>query len=456
MKQRIILTVACLAIFFETLDVSVLNMAIPQMELYFSAGPDGIQWVQTVYVLCYAGFVLLGGRLADTNGRRRIFVSGALLFAAASLAAGFSVSFAWLLTCRAFQGIGVAMAIPAAIAIITNTFPNPVERNRALGVFGAMAGIGFATGLATGGIISKVLGWQWVFFINVPVIAVAVILALRYIPADERNKRTSRNIWSGVMIAILMLLASWLIHSIGSIGRNPLLFGILLAVSGILGYYFVKRESVHPSPLVDFKLFRLPGVITGNLGAFLSGSVFLSYIFLLTLYLQQELHFSSATAGLLLFPFSILSGLTSKYLLPRLLQRFGVVKTGIIGNSFMLSGILFFLLSNYMGHSLVFLFFAVLCLNSVGISIIYPCVTILSVQSTPEAQHGLASGISATSGSFGNGMGLSVIGVVMRLCEQQHWNIYGAGLITLTILAVLAIVPLISFCYLRPEAPEAL
>ncbi|HEY9261564.1 MFS transporter [Chitinophaga sp.] len=435
-----------MAIFFEALDVSVLNMAIPQMELFFHFGADAIQWVQTVYVLFYAGLVLLGGRLADTQGRKKIFITGAVSFVLASLAAGFSPSFAWLLVCRALQGAGVALAIPAAMAIITNTFTEPAARNRALGIFGAMAGIGFATGLAIGGLISHYLGWQWVFFINVPVIGLVIILAVVYIPADEKHAvKPLNNALSAMLITGLMMLAAWLIHDLGNIGHHytKYLSGLFLFV--VAGVFFVRRERVHASPLVDFSLFRLPGVITGNVGAVLLGSVFLSYIFMLTLYLQQDLHFSSSQAGLLLFPFSILSGIISKFVLPHLFHKLGVVKTGIIGNVCMLCGILFFVGSYFTDYTLLFIFCAVACINSFGMAITFPCVTILAVHSVPERQQGLASGINGTANALGGGLGLSLVGLVMQMAGTKGISAYGAGLTVLMLLALGAIGQLLLF-----------
>lgn len=444
-----------MAIFFEALDVSVLNMAIPQMESFFHFGADAVQWVQTVYVLFYAGLVLLGGRLADTIGRKKVFVAGAGCFVLASLAAGFSLTFTWLLICRALQGVGVAMAIPAAMAIITNTFTTPVERNRAFGIFGATAGIGFATGLAIGGLISNYLGWQWVFFINVPVISVAVLLAILYIPGDENAAvKPVSNIQSALLITGLMMLAAWLIHDLGHIAHHYTAYVLWLLLFLVAGVYFIRRERVHASPLVDFRLFRLHGVITGNIGAIMLGSIFLSYIFMLTIYLQQDLHFSASRAGLILFPFSILSGIISKFVLPHLFRKLGVIKTGILGNAFMLGGILFFIASYVTGYTLLFILCAVCCINSFGMAITFPCVTILAVQSVPEQQQGLASGINGTANSMGSGLGLSLVGLVMQLAANKGWSAYGAGLGMLAIIAVAAILQLLVF-YRRKQVVVA-
>ncbi|NIG53307.1 MFS transporter [Chitinophaga sp. Cy-1792] len=441
MQQRIILTIACLAVFFETLDASVLNMAIPSMEGYFRFSADAIQWVQTVYILFYGGFVLLGGRLADIKGRRNIYMVGAGLFGLASFACGCAQTFSWLLAFRALQGIGVAFAIPAAIAIIINTFPEPAARNRAMGIFGAMAGTGFAAGLATGGLITSYWGWQWVFFINVPVIMLAVFFAWKFIPADKKEKQQHKeDLSGGLILTVLMLAAAWIIHSLGSITTAPVQFAATVAGFLLLGFYFVRKEQSHTSPLIDFKLLRLPGAVTGNLGALLTGAAFGSYLFLLTLYLQQHLLLNPAQAGMLLLPFSIMSGLFSKFLLPLLFRRIGVISVGVIGNIFMVSGFILFIIS-YLGVlPLPVIVAAIFCTNTVGISMIFPSMTILGVESAPPSQQGLASGINGTANSFGGGLGLSLTGLVMQQAVVMQYDMHIAALSVLIGIEIIAII----------------
>ncbi|MFB6455061.1 MFS transporter [Chitinophaga sp. Hz27] len=448
MQQRIILTVACLAVFFETLDASVLNMAIPSMEGYFKFSADAIQWVQTVYILFYGGFVLLGGRLADIKGRRNIYIAGAGLFGLASFACGCAQTFGWLLAFRALQGIGVAFAIPAAIAIIINTFPDATARNRAMGIFGAMAGTGFATGLATGGLITAYWGWQWVFFINVPVIMLAIFFAWKFIPVDIKIKKEQKeDLSSGVILTILMLAAAWIIHSFGSITTAPLQFLLVLAGFLLLGFYFIRKEKSLAAPLVDFKLLRLPGAVTGNLGALLTGAVFVSYLFLLTLYLQQHLMLNPAQAGILLLPFSILSGLFSKFILPQLFKRLGVIGVGVVGNIFMLSGFILFIIS-YLGFQpLPSIIAAIFCTNAIGISMIFPSMTILGVQAAPPEQQGLASGINGTANSFGGGLGLSLTGLVMQQAIEMHFDMHISALLVLVSIELIAILQIARYQY---------
>src|SRR5437764_396335 len=165
-RKQIILIVASTAIFFEALDIAILNLAIPLMQRQFRLEPESIQWVQTVYVLFYGGFLVIGGKLCDTIGRKKIFMSGAGLFLFTSLGAGLSPNFIVLTVFRALQGLAAAMVMPSALSVITNTFTEPRERNRALSIFSSFAAIGSGCGLALGGILATYLGWRWIFFIN--------------------------------------------------------------------------------------------------------------------------------------------------------------------------------------------------------------------------------------------------------------------------------------------------
>lgn len=439
-RKNIILIVSCLAIFFEALDVSVLNMAIPQMKQHFHFGDDAIQWVQTVYVLCYGGFVLLGGRLADIWGKKQMFLIGAALFMIASLGAGLTKQYSWLLCCRGLQGAGAALAIPAAIALITFTFTDPIEKNKALGIFGAMAAIGFATGLATGGVLSSYAGWQWVFFINVPIILGVLMLGIFYIPADTNHAPAAgNNIISGILLTTIMILIAYLVHALGTIGSHYKSYLPLLITTIVLAYYFIRRERKHPAPLIDFHLFRLKSVIIGNSGAILLGIVFMSYVFLLSLFLQESLHYSARDAGVLLFPFSILSALVSKFLLPRLFHRLGVTGTAIAGNIGMLTGIICFILATIGFYPYFFIYAAILSINSLGMAIAFPCLTILSVQDVPEQQHGLAAGVNVTGNAMGGGLGLALVSL-MTQTNLLGGSPYLPALLVLAIMAAMGVI----------------
>lgn len=415
-RKQIILIAASTAIFFEALDIAILNLAIPLMQRQFGLNAETIQWVQTVYVLFYGGFLVIGGKLCDTMGRKNIFLMGAGLFLCTSIGAGLSGSFIMLTAFRALQGLAAAMVMPSALSIITNTFTEPAERNRSISIFSSFAAIGSGCGLALGGIVATYLGWQWIFFINVPVITVALILAYKYIDKDVLNKQQQfPDIISSILLTLIIVLVSYIVHNLPGFSKNYqqlLLFMVMIVVAG---YIFRRRERTREQPLIDFSLFRSTGTITGNGITILLGAFFLSYLFLLSLVLQQNMHFTAAHAGLLLFPFSVLSFMVSRYVVPALFKKLTVLQTGILGMCLMLSGALLLMTAILFNHSMPLILLSVACVTGSGMSVCYPSLTALAIRDIPDTQQGVAAGICTTSYFVGAGLGLSLLALGMQL-----------------------------------------
>jgi MFS family permease len=415
-RKQIILIVASTAIFFEALDIAILNLAIPLMQKQFRLEPESIQWVQTVYVLFYGGFLVIGGKLCDTIGRKKVFMFGAGLFLFTSLGAGLSVNFIELTVFRALQGLAAATVMPSALSIITNTFTEPRERNRALSIFSSFAAIGSGCGLALGGIVATYLGWRWIFFINVPVITVALILAYRYIDKDVvTGQRRFPDIISGFLLTLIIVLVSYVVHNLPGFSKNyKLLMGaVIIIMAGC--YFFMRRERRQQEPLIDFSLFRSPGTITGNGITVLLGAFFLSYLFLLSLVLQQNMHFSAARAGLILFPFSMCSFMVSRYVVPSLFKKMTVLQVGILGMCLMLSGALLLMTAILYNHSMLLILLSIACVTGTGMSVCYPSLTALAIRDIPVTQQGVAAGICTTSYFLGAGLGLSLLALGMQL-----------------------------------------
>lgn len=416
MKQKIILLTACTAIFFEALDIAVLNMVMPVLQQYFHRDNATIQWLQTVYVLFYGGFLITGGRLADTKGRKKIFISGSVLFLLSSGAAGFAHGLAWLIVCRAVQGLAAAMAVPAALSIITNTFTEPAGRSRALSIFSAFAAVGSGSGLALGGLIATYWGWQWTFFINVPVIALVLLLACRYIDRDApAAKADASGSYTGLLLTLMIVLLSYIIHTLADIATHYLVLAACALLLLVCIHLFRKREAQSSAPLINRQLFSGQATRAGNGCTFLLGGIFTGYLFLLSLYLQQALHLSAASAGLLLFPFSFFSTLVTRFLVPLLFAKLRTVKTGITGMALMLGGCLFLAMSMFTPYPLALVIASLLCVTGSGMSIAYPSLTVLSLQQIPPQQQGMAAGITTTAYFMGAGMGLSFISLVLQL-----------------------------------------
>jgi MFS family permease len=219
-KTLLLLSVSC-GIFFEALDIAIVNLAIPLIQKDFSLPGDTVQWMQTVYVLFYGGFLILGGKLADTFGRKTIFLIGSAIFLATSLGAALSTSFLMLCGFRALQGLGAAFVLPSAFAIVTSTFQESSERNKALGIFGSFAAIGSGSGLSLGGLIATYFGWQWIFFINVPVIAISSVIAHFVIPRDHAHADNKRiDVLSGVALTLGILSLTYVIHDLKNISTD--------------------------------------------------------------------------------------------------------------------------------------------------------------------------------------------------------------------------------------------
>ena len=415
-RKQIILIVASTAIFFEALDIAILNLAIPLMQQEFGLDAETIQWVQTVYVLFYGGFLVIGGKLCDTLGRKNIFMTGAGLFLFTSLGAGLSNSFIMLTSFRALQGLAAAMVMPSALSIITNTFTEPAERNRSISIFSSFAAIGSGCGLALGGIVATYLGWQWIFFINVPVITAALTLAWRYIDKDVPDKKQQfPDLISSILLTLVIVLISYVVHYLADFSKKYVLLLSCTAAIAAAWFIFMRRERTRQQPLIDFSLFRTTGTITGNVITILLGAFFLSYLFLLSLVLQQNMHFSAARAGLILFPFSVGSFMVSRFLVPALYKKLTVLQTGILGMCLMLTGSLLLMAAILFDHSLPLILLSIACVTGSGMSVCYPSLTSLAIRDIPINQQGVAAGICTTSYFIGAGLGLSLLALGMQL-----------------------------------------
>jgi EmrB/QacA subfamily drug resistance transporter len=288
-RRWIALAVLALAQFMVVLDVAIVNVALPsiQTDLHFSQ--ENLQWVITAYSIFFGGVLLLGGRLADLLGRRRMFMAGLLLFTVSSLLDGLAWSEASLITFRALQGLGAALLSPAALSILTTTFPEGRERNRALGIWGAVAGSGAAAGVLLGGILTSAFSWPWNFYVSVPVGA-AVLAVSPWLLRESRANLPNRSFDVAGATAItagLMLLVYALTRATQK-GWGTASTITLLVCSGLLIVSFFLIEARSKAPLLPLRILRLRTLAASNVSGLLVGSALFSQFFLLTLYMQQE------------------------------------------------------------------------------------------------------------------------------------------------------------------------
>ncbi len=302
-RRWIALALLAMAQFVVVLDASIVNVALPSIGRGLHFSQDSLSWVVNAYVLTFGGFLLLGGRMADLIGRRKMFIAGLIVFALASLAGGLAQSEGWLIAARAVQGLGAAILSPAALSIVTTTFAEGADRNRALGVWGAVAGSGGAAGVLLGGILTSGLGWQWVLFVNTPIGLLAALLAPRLID-ESRAEVESRSfdvagavtVTAGLSILVYALVdaqhAGW--GSFQTIG--------LLAVAVLLLGAFALIESRASAPLVPFRIFRQQTVLGANVTGLLIGASLFSMFFFISLYMQQVLGYGALKAGISYLP----------------------------------------------------------------------------------------------------------------------------------------------------------
>ena len=291
------LAVVCAAFFMTILDVSIVNVALPSIgkSLHFSR--DNLQWVITAYAITFGGFLLLGGRLADLFGRKRLFLIGVVLFTIASFLCGLAWSEGVLIVARAIQGLGAAVITPAALSIITTTFDEGPERNKALGIWGALGGSGAAVGVLLGGVLTKYAGWEWIFFVNVPVGVLAFLLAPRFVRESKSEKETSQDIAGAVTVTSGLALLVYAVSKAPDHGWGSSWTILRLAVAAGLLIAFALIESRAKDPLMPFSIFRIRTVAGANVATLLLGAVTFANFFILTLYVQQVLGWSALKTG---------------------------------------------------------------------------------------------------------------------------------------------------------------
>ncbi len=405
------LILLCAAQFVVVLDASIVNVALPSIGRSLHFSEENLQWVVNAYVLVFGGFLLLGGRMADLLGRRRVFMGGLVLFAIASLAGGLATSEGFLIAARAVQGLGGAILSPAALSIVTTTFKEGSERNKALGIWGAVAGSGGAVGVLLGGVLTDSIGWEWVFFVNVPIALAAALLAPRLIDESRSEAAVRRFDAAGALTvtAGLSLLVYTMVEAT-NIGWGDTQTIILLAVSAALLAAFVVIELRSAAPLVPFAIFRSRSLLGANVSGVLIGASLFSMFFFVSLYMQQVLRYSPLDAGVKYLPLA-LTIIVSAGVASQLVERFGFKPILVFGMTLIAIGLLMFSQVSVDGtYSGDILWPSIVAAAGLGFSFVP--VTIAAVSGVRDDDAGLASGLINTSQQIGGALGLAVLSTI--------------------------------------------
>jgi EmrB/QacA subfamily drug resistance transporter len=394
------------------LDVSVVNVALPSIRNDLGFSVTGLQWVVNAYTLTFGGFLLLGGRAADLLGRRRVFIGGLLLFSLSSLIGGLAQSEGMLIAARAAQGLGGAVISPATLAIITTTFDEGAERNRALGVWAAMGAAGGTAGALLGGVLTDVLSWQWVLFINVPIGVAAAVLAPRYV-AEGRDRSRARNFdLSGALavtlglVAIVFAIVRTDVNGWGS-AQTLVVLGAGLA---LIALFLLIEGRFASQPLMPLRIFRSRALSSANVIVFALGAAMFAMWYFVTLYLQQVLGYSPLKAGFAFLPMTLTIA-ASATISSRVVGRVGFKPLLVTGMTLLAVGMLLFSRVSADGSYVSDVLFAGL-ITAAGMGTAFVPVTIAAVAGVAPAESGLASGLVNTSRMVGGALGLAILATV--------------------------------------------
>jgi EmrB/QacA subfamily drug resistance transporter len=411
-EQRKWWALALLAVvqFMVVLDLAIVNVALPAIQVDLGFSQEDLQWVISAYALVFGGFLLLGGRAADVLGRRRIFLVGLVVFSVSSLTAGLAWSDTSLIAARAFQGLGAAIITPAALSILSVTFAEGRDRNIALGVWGAVGGVGAAAGLLLGGILTDSLGWEWIFFVNIPV-GVAAFVLTPFLLGESRDARVKRFDLPGAVLVTSGL--STLVYAMTQAGQDGwfaartvgfFVFAVALLAS------FVAWELRHPEPLMRFGILRIRTVAGANIAGFILNIVTLSVFLTLTLYMQQVLGYSAMQTGVAYLAIAGTAILWST-VAAQLVTRIGVKPVLVVGQ-IALAGALLYFTQISVGGSYVSDLLPGFLLMGLALGFSFVPISIAALAGVQPVEAGLASGLINTSQQIGGALGIAALSTI--------------------------------------------
>ena len=426
-SRWIALVVLCTGMLMIVLDMTIVNVALPSIQADLGFSQSSLAWVVNAYLIAFAGLLLLAGRLGDLAGRRNVFLAGLGVFTAASLLCGLAVNQEMLVAARFLQGMGGALTSAVILGMIVTMFSDPREQARAIGVFAFVASAGAAVGLLAGGILTQVLNWHWIFFVNLPIGVVTAIAALRMIGPDRgAGLRAGADVPGALLITGAMMLGVFTI--VDPAAQQGWLAARTLGLgAGSLALFggFILRERVARNPLMPLRIFSSRNVTGANLVQILSAAGMFGMFFVGSLYLRRILGYDPLQIGLAFLPVAVVMGALSMRYTDRLVMRFGARPTMFTGLGLIAAGLALFAVAPAAGGAYLSHIFPVALLVGTGAGLCFPALMALAMSSATPQDAGLASGLVNTTAQVGGALGLAVLATVSAsrsstLITQHH------------------------------------
>ncbi len=413
---NLILAICCMSLLIVGMDVTIVNVAMPAIQNDLHARLAGLQWLVDAYALVVASFLMLAGSMSDRFGRRRVFQIGLGIFTLGSLLCSRAGSIEQLIWFRALQGLGASMLNPVALSIIANAFPEPKARARAVGVWGAVAGVSLGLGPLIGGALTETIGWRSIFWINVPIGIIAALLAARFVPESKAVRaRAFDPVGQVLVVTGLATLTSGVIEGPHEGWGSKLILGLFITAGTAL-VAFVLYEPRRRDPLLDLRFFRSVPFSTATILALSAFSCLSGFLFLNTLYLQRVRGFSAFHAGMFTLPLAVMMIICAPQS-GRLVASFGTRPSLLIaGAGFLLSTLM---LTTLGLHTPVVWLLGAYALFGVGLGMINPAITNSAVAGMPLSQAGVAAAVASTSRQVGAALGVAVSGTVVAMSRAR-------------------------------------
>jgi EmrB/QacA subfamily drug resistance transporter len=409
-RRTLVLAICCLSLFIVGIDVTIVNIALPSISKDFHAPLSGLQWIMDAYTLVLASFLMLAGSTADRVGRRRIFQTGLVLFTLGSLMCSLAPSLGWLVAARILQALGGSMLNPVALSIVTNTFTEPKERARAIGMWGAVFGLSMALGPVLGGALVTTIGWRGIFWVNVPVGIAALILTALFVPESKAAHARRLDPVGQTLIIVLLASATYAIIEGPHRGWGSPLIVTLFALAAVAVLVLVRYEGRREEPLLDPRFFRSTPFAGATVMAVCAFTAIGGFLFLNTLYLQDARGFSALHAGLLTLPMAAANVVSSPFS-GRLVASHGARLPLLGASAFMLAAGL--LMTTFTPTTSLYVVAVGYVLIGLASGLVNSPITNAAVSGMPRTQGGVAAAVTSTSRQVGSSLGVAVFGSIL-------------------------------------------